>query len=397
MASERKRRFPATVIFFAMKNILIAGFVSALGFATVSSKAEMTTNDSQSLSVVKTYLVDIVQKMDDAGHDFVTNAAAYQKIIDDANGDYDKAASEHGVELGELVKKMQADFGIYHNHGYETVEGIVAGTKKMVWFDNYLDGGVPANEASTDSPESPLVLRAKDGTMISNHNGNLFHYVIEPTLWGTRTFFLKKLSPDAQAKLKEEYETSLNTKLSAGPVALPRADVLTAASLDCAAKLDRLLQVCQDWQPSLGECIGALVWMTPTLNGYFDDWRDSRYNPVATGHYVAESRVLDMKGIMYSLKITCDAILPQLQPKNPGLADQLKYEYDNIISFIERVEQRDAKSGYRMSIPAIEELAEEAKTMTDQLQPQLRQMAAILNAEIPEKPTLVTADVPAQK
>ena len=50
-----------------------------------------------------------------------------------------------------------------------------------------------------------------------------------------------------------------------------------------------------------------------------------------------------------------------------------------------------------MSIPAIEELAEEAKTMTDQLQPQLRQMAAILNAEIPEKPTLVSADVPAQK
>jgi|GEM_PF-991046 hypothetical protein len=379
-----------------MKNILIAGLVSALGFATVSSNAE-TTNDSQSLDVVKTYLVDIVQKMDDAGHDFVTNAAAYQAIIDGMNSDYDKAASEQGVEVGELVKKMQADFGIYHNHGYETVEGIVAGTKKMVWFDNYLDGGVPANEASTDSPESPLVLRAKDGTMISNHNGNLFHYVIEPTLWGTRTFFLEKLSPNAQAKLKEEYEASLNTKLSAGPVALPRADVLTAASIDCAEKLDELLVVAKDWQPSLGECIGALVWMTPTLNGYFDDWRDSRYNPVATGHYVAESRVLDMKGIMYSLKITCAAILPQLQPKNSGLADQLKYEYDNIISFIDRVEQRDAKSGYKMSIPEIEELAEQAKTMTDQLQPQLRQMAAILNAEIPEKPTLVTADVPAQK
>jgi hypothetical protein len=172
---------------------------------------------------------------------------------------------------------------------------------------------------------------------------------------------------------------------------------LTAASLDCAAKLDRLLQVCQDWQPSLGECIGALVWMTPTLNGYFDDWRDSRYNPVATGHYVAESRVLDMRGIMYSLKIACDAITPQLESKNPGLAEQLRFEYANIVSFIDRVEQRDAKSGYRMSIPAIEELAEQAKTMTDQLQPQLRQMAAILNADIPEKPTLATIDIPAQK
>jgi hypothetical protein len=368
-----------------------------LAVTLVSAKAETATNESQSLSAVKTYLVGKVQTMDEAAHDFVTNAAEYQAIIDSEHGDYDKAAEEHGVELGELVKKMQADFGIYHNHGYETVEGIVAGTRKMVWFDNYLDGGVPANEASTDSPESPLVLRAKDGTMISNHNGNLFHYVIEPTLWGTRSFFLVKLSPKAQEKLKEEYEDMLHTKLSAGPVALPRADVLTAASIDCAEKLDMLLRVANDWQPNTGECIGALVWMTPTLNGYFDDWRDSRYNPVATGHYVAESRVLDMRGIMYSLQITCDAILPQLQQKNPGLADQLKYEYANIISFIDRVEARDAKRSYKMSIPEIEELAEEAKTITDQLQPQLRQMAAILNAEIPEKPTLVSADVPVQK
>lgn len=376
-----------------MKYILIA----FLSVGALSLRAQPTPNEAQSLAAVKTYLVDIVQKMDNAGHDFATNAAAYQAIIDSEQGDYDKAAEEHGVELGELVKKMQADFGIYHNHGYETVEGIVAGTKKMVWFDNYLDGGVPANEASTDSPESPLVLRAQDGTMISNHNGNLFHYVIEPTLWGTRAYFLKKLSPEAQEKIKTEYEAALHTKMTTGPVALPRADVLTAASIDCSQKLDLLLQVARNWQPDLGECIGALIWMTPTLNGYFDDWRDSRYNPVATGHYVAESRVLDMRGIMYSLKITCDVILPQLQAKNPGLADQLKYEYDNIITFIDRVETRDAKSGYKMSIPEIEELAQEAKTITDQLQPQLRQMAAILNAEVPEKPTLAAIDVPTQK
>ncbi len=378
-----------------MKRILFAGCI--LATALFSAHADAPADNSQSLLVVKKYLTDNLQKMDAATHDFVTNAAAYQAIIDDAKGDYDLAASEHGVELGELVKKMQGDFGRYHNHGYETIEGIVAGTKKMVWFDNYLDGGVPANEASTDSPESPLVLKARDGTMISNHNGNLFHYVVEPTLWGTRTAFLKKLSPDAQAKLKAQYEAMLKTKLNAGPVALPRADILAAAAIDCAAKMDLLVQVANEWQPTTGEVIGALVWMTPTLNGYFDDWRDSRYNPVATGHYVAESRVLDMRGIMYSLKIANDAIVPQLQSKNPGLAEQLTYEYNNIISFIDRVEQRDAKSGYKMSIPAIEELAEQAKTMTDQLQPQLRQMAAILGAEIPEKPTLGSIEVPVQK
>jgi len=377
-----------------MKNVLTAIFVIVAAVFSTKAETAANTNDDQSLFVIKKYLVDNLQKMNVAAQDFVTNAAAYQAIIDAAGGDYDKAAMEHGVELGELVKKMQGDFGRYHNHGYETIEGIVAGTKKMVYFDNYLDGGVTASEASTDSPQSPLVLKARDGKIISNHNGNLFHYVVEPTLWGTRTAFLKKLSPAAQAKLKEEYEAVLKTKINAAPVALPRADILTASSIDCAEKLGQLLQVAQNWQPTLGECIGALVWMTPTLNGYFDDWRDSRYNPVATGHYVAESRVLDMRGIMFSLQITCNAILPQLQPKNSGLADQLKYEYANIISFIDRVEARDRQSSYRLSIPAIEELAEQAKTLTDQLQPQLRQMAAILNVQIPEKPTLGSIEAP---
>jgi hypothetical protein len=380
-----------------MKYILLVGCLCLLGFTPVSIQAQTVTNTSESLLVIKKYLVENLVKMNAAAQDFVTNAAAYQAIIDAAGGDYDKAAMEHGVELGELVKQMQGDFGRYHNHGYETIEGIVAGTKKMVYFDNYLDGGVAANEASTDSPQSPLVLKSRDGKMISNHNGNLYHYVIEPTLWGTRAAFLKKLSPAAQAKLKEEYEAVLKVKINAAPIALPRADILTAASIDGAEKMGQLLQVAQDWQPTLGECIGALVWMTPTLNGYFDDWRDSRYNPVASGHYVAESRVLDMRGIMYSLKIACDAITPQLELKNPGLAEQLRFEYANIISFIDRVEARDAKSGYKLSIPAIEELAEQAKTMTDQLQPQLRQMAAILNADVPEKPTLANIDVPAQK
>ena len=87
--------------------------------------------------------------------------------------------------------------------------------------------------------------------------------------------------------------------------------------------------------------------MTPTLNGYFDDWRDSRYNPIATGHYVAESRVLDMRGIMYSLKVAADAIIPLLQPKNSGLANKLRYEYATSFRSLIASKQRDAKSGYK--------------------------------------------------
>ena len=69
---------------------------------------------------------------------------------------------------------MKDDYRVYHNRGYETIEGITAGTKAMVAYDTYLDGGVSKSEASTDSPYSPMILKTRDGRMISDRNGNLF-------------------------------------------------------------------------------------------------------------------------------------------------------------------------------------------------------------------------------
>ncbi len=332
--------------------------------------------DGGGTAEIKTFLVTKLQRMDGAAHDFVKNADEYQKLIDASGGDYDRAALEHGGELLPLVAKMQGDFRIYHNEGYETVEGITAGTKLMVDFDTYLDAGVPKSEATTDSPSSPLVLKSRDGHIISDRNGNLFHYVIEPTLWGTKENFVHRLKGDAAAKLK--------------PVTvLPRADVLTAAADDCARKMDELLGIATRWQPTLDECVGALVWMTPTLNGYFDDWRDSRYNPQSSlGRYVAESRVLDMRGIMSSLQLVCNAILPQVQQKDPALAARLKSEYNDITGFIARVDARERASGNKMTAAQIEELAYQAKKLTDQLSPHLKQVVAELSLRLPPKPTL---------
>lgn len=326
-------------------------------------------------AAIKTYLVTKLQRMDGAANDFVSNAAAYQKIVDDAGGDYNKATVEHGKDLEGLIVKMQGNFRVYHNEGYETVEGITAGTKLMVDFDVYLDAGVPKAAASTDNPYSPLVLKSRDGKIITDRNGNLFHYIIEPTLWGTKELFVKHLSPEAAAVV-----APLNR--------LPRADVLTAASVDCARKLDELLAVGTRWQPTLEECVGALVWMTPTLNGYFDDWRDSRYNPQSSlGRYVAESRVLDMRGIMSSLQIICNAILPDLTKKDPALAGRLRSEYADIMGFLNKVDEREAH-GTKVTAAQIEELAFQAKRLTDQLNPHLHQMAAVLNLRLPPKPTL---------
>ncbi|MEO6054774.1 MAG: hypothetical protein ABIP97_12250 [Chthoniobacterales bacterium] len=350
-------------------------WTAALSSLQAANAAANSPDTEKALHEIKSFLVTKVGSMDVAAHDFVKNADTYQQIIDGYKGDYNRAAIEKGPELLHLIAKMQSDYHGYHNNGYETIEGITAGSKNFVEFDNYLDAGVPKADASTDSPYSTLILKTKSGHIISDRNGNLFHYVNEPTLWGTKPQFVVKLSPEAASKL--------------GIKELPKADVLTAAAQETAHKIGELYAKAKVWQPTLDECVGALVWMTPTLNGYFDDWRDSRYDPAAAaGRYVAESRVVDMRGIMSSLQIVCNSILPELRKKNPALADQLKYEYQSIMNFIARVDSRDKASGGKMSISEIEEMAYQAKALTDQIAPHLKQMVAILGLKLPRKPTL---------
>jgi len=339
--------------------------------APLATYAEGTAN----LSAIKAYLVQKVNAMDGAAHDFEKQASDYAAIVEKNGGDYNKAAQASGSTLASLLVDMQNDYRVYHNNGYETIEGVTAGVRKFVDFDTYLDAGVPRSEASTDSPSSPLVLKSADGKVIVDQEGNLFHYVIEPTLWGTNARFLHKLDDSASQSVK-------------GLKQLPKAEVLVAASKELAKQLDDLKGKSEAWQPTLDECVGALVWMTPTLNGYFDDWRDSRYNPSASiGRYVAQSRVLDMRGIMGSLQLAYQAIQPELAGKDPALAKQIGANYQAVMDFIAKIHAREDKG--KITVLEIEELAYQAKAYTDQLAPELKQAVALLKVDLPRKPTLI--------
>jgi CheY-like chemotaxis protein len=332
--------------------------------------------NTQGVDAIKNYLVTQVSKMDAASHDYATNAAAYDAIIKANGGDYNQAAIHNGPQLLTLVAKMQADYKNIHMNGYETVEGIAAGVKELVKYDIYFDSGVPSDEATTDNPSAPIVLKTASGEMIDDHQGNLFHYVIEQALWGANAELVKRLSPAATQQLH-------------GIILLPRADVLVASSRDCAEKADQFLADSKAWQPTLDECVGALVWMTPTFNTYYDDLKDSLYNP--SGKYISESRVLDMRGIMGSLQLVYNAIRPQLEQKDPALAAQLKNEYDGIMRHVDETDRRDKAAraaSKKLSKVEIEEMAEQAKHMSDQLAPQLEQVAAILGLKLPPKPFL---------
>ena len=324
---------------------------------------------------IKDYLVKQVTKMDGAAHDYLANAEAYDRIILANGGDYNQAALKHGPELLSLVAKMQGDYKGLHMNGYETVEGIAAGVKELVKYDIYFDSGVPADEATTDNPSAPIDLKTASGESIDHDDGNLFHYVIEQALWGVNKSLIKPLDATAQAQLHVQV--------------LPRADVLLASAQDAQAKTDEFLADSRAWQPTLDECVGALVWMTPTFNTYFDDLKDSLYSP--SGKYVSESRVLDMRGIMGSLQLVYTAIRPDLEVKDPALAAQLAREYDGIMKHVAETDRRDKAARAqkeKLSKVEIEEMAEQAKHMSDQLAPQLEQVAVILGLKLPPKPFL---------
>jgi len=352
---------------------LLLGISAAFAFCTASpARAEQ----ADTVAAIKGYLLTQVGKTDAAAHAYVEHATAYEAIIDKNGGDYNKAAINDGPALLDLIAKMQADYKNLHMNGYETVEGIAAGVKELVKYDIYFDSGVPSNESSTDSPSAPIDLKTAKGETIDRNNGNLFHYVIEPTLWGAKADYVRKLSADASAHLH-------NIAL------LPRADICVASARDCAAHADQFVADCQAWHPSMDECVGALVWMTPTFNTYFDDLRDSLYSP--TGRYISESRVLDMRGIMGSLQLVYNAIRPQLEAKDPALAAQLAKEYEGIMHHIDETDRRDKAmraKAEKLSQVEIEEMAEQAKRMSDQLAPQLEQVAALLGLKLPPKPFL---------
>ena len=94
-----------------------------------SAHVAAAADDGDPMAKIKGYLVSKLERMDTAAHDFVTNANTYQATIDKSAGDYDRAALENGPELLKLIDKMKDDYRVYHNHGYETIEGITAGTK----------------------------------------------------------------------------------------------------------------------------------------------------------------------------------------------------------------------------------------------------------------------------
>jgi hypothetical protein len=314
---------------------------------------------------VKGYLLGALTKMQQASDEFLANAIAYQKLVDTNGGDPAKAFAQLPDEAMRLVAALRENYKAMDSFGYETIEGIVAGVPKLSDFDVYLDAGVPKDQAGSGTPVAPVVLALPDGSKV-DREGCLFTYLIEPMLWGSNKKLVVPADLDRDGKI--------------GPrESLPRADILIAVARDVRTKIHDLRETAIAWQPSTSDYFSAIITMTPTLSGYFDDWKESRYAPATSGKFSAISRVSDMRGIMFSVAVLYGAVHTQVAARDLALANSIRHGFDGILTFIDRVDQREKKAGAAMTPAEVDELGEQAKQKADKLVPQVEQAAALLD------------------
>ena len=163
----------------------------------------------------------------------------------------------------------------------------------------------------------------------------------------------------------------------AGPVNLPRPGLLVALADFAVAHYADLDRDARAWQPNDKTLFQAMANMTPTLSGYFDDWKESKkYGGSSGGRFVAVSRVSDMRGIMASTRLNWVSMEPKVEAKDPALSDQITKGYNQVMKFIDTIDARNARKP--LAVQTIDALGAQAKERADKLTVEVTQAAAEL-------------------
>ncbi len=302
---------------------------------------------------VKAYLISTLARISDQSTDFVQNAAAYAALVRE-NGSVEAAVKAAPERMDALVRKMRENYLGMDSFGYETIEGIVAGVPSLAKYDITLDAGVPASEGPDDVADVTLSL---EGGGKIDKQGSLFTYIIEPSLWGGDQRWIVRV----------------------GDKAYPKPEIATAAAAEARSLITSLQADSASWNPTVEDCFGAMIVMTPTLSDYFEDWKESRFSDAKSGRFQAVSRISDMKGIMGSCAIMFGAVQESIAEKDKPLAKATSLGFQEIMTFLDLLAERE-KEG-KIQPAEIDELARQAKEKTDKLVPQIEQGAALTGVQ----------------
>jgi hypothetical protein len=347
------------------------GLFAFVAMPTLTSAQESTPAGEADLAALKTYMQDQSAKMKAGTAEVLTFAQQYYDLAKAENFDYQKLWDEHGAEIQPLLEQARKDWSEVAHGNYELNEGMVAGIPSLAYYDVLIDAG-PSKE---DDASGALDFQVKlpDGQVLDKP-GNLFHYLTEPALWGTE---------DALVGLRIDMDGDGTIELGE---ALPNANVLlgSAQALDDAAA--KLQTATEEWNPSLSDAFTALVVMIPTMQGYFNDWKNSPFvlgDKSTQRGFVANSRLVDVLGILDGLQLTYSKVSPLIAQSNSGLESQIKTELDGMITFVQDLHtQEDA--GTRFTPEQADLFGTELQTRATSLAGQITQAASLIGVAIQE-------------
>ncbi len=342
--------------------------VAAAQDATPAATGSSVSVDDLELSGIKTYLVDHVDQVVAGNATLLVAAQQYYDLVSGANFDYQAVWDQHGQTLVSDIETAR-DVWINQSSGnYELSEGIVAGVPSLVYYDLLLDAGPSGAEDPANALDNEVTL--PDGTVLKSP-GSFYHHLTEPALWGT--------DPE-HVGLAVDFDGDGTIEIGE---ALPDANFLlgTIQGLDQAG-LD-LQTAVDEWTPNPQDAFTALLTMVPTMNGYFDDWKNSPFilgQDSTAESFVAISRLVDVAGILNGLLVTYDNVQPAVVAVNPELAAQIDAGLDEMMSFVTDIHaQEDA--GTRFTPEQADIFAGQIEEMSASVAGQITQAMALLEIE----------------
>lgn len=291
--------------------------------------------------------------------------AAYSAIIATHGGDYSAAWTAEGPALSDGISTIRSRWLATSNQ-YETIEGIVAGIPSLVKYDLILDAGNPGTE-SEDVAEFDLTL--PDGSVLKRP-GSLFHTITEPLFWGSdpaHAMLIVDLDGDGQ--------TGAGEMLFDANLALGASDALVfwagALESDMTA-----------WEPNRNDAFTAVVTMTPTVGDYFGEWKDSQFLGGSEAAFVAQSRLVDVHGIMSGCqRMYVSAIAPVVASDDPALDAAITTAFQELLALVSETGARE-EAGEIFSVEEADALGGEAQDIAERIVAQVLQAAARHGVEI---------------
>jgi hypothetical protein len=353
--------------------IALAFALSATALPIVSAQestpptAPVALEDLQ-LQAIKDYLVEHIDKIVAGNTEVLGFAQEYYDLAESYDFDYQQLWDEHGQELIPKIEQARQQWADDSSGNYELSEGIVAGVPSLAYFDLLLDAGPSGDEDPANALDNEVTL--PDGSKI-DRPGSYYHHLTEPGLYGTSPDY-----PGFDADFDGDGTHEIGEVLPDANFLLGGMQALTQGALDLQKAVD-------EWEPNPQDAFTALLTMVPTMNGYFDDWKNSPFvlGEASTAEaFVAVSRLVDVAGILNGLVVTYANVQPAVVSVNPELAQQIDAGLAEMMSFVTDIHGQE-DTGTRFTPEQADIFAGQIQEMSAAAAGQITQAMALLGIE----------------